>query len=612
MNDAESIGESLVARMRAPIKMLARRKTGNPSANDGKGSVSPNNVTLLAGLVVICLALTGCGDQAAKDKGKNGGPETADTALGTGETEKATVVVPKVPYSPMPNAKSIDDFVFGRLKQLDIRPALACSDGVFCHRLYIDLLGTVPTADEAAAFLADRKSDKRSRLIDRLLKREEYADYWAMKWGDLLRIKAEFPINLWPNAAQAYTRWVRSSIVENKPYDKFAREMLTSSGSNFRVGQVNFYRAMQNRTSEGIAHTVALTLMGTRAEKWPAEKLASFSACFAEVGYKPTREWKEQIVYWDPEKPKKEAKAAMAARTDALAEFKPVPTLDNAVLPDGSKLQMKANLDPREAFANWLLTPGNRWFSRCIVNRVWAWLMGRGIVHEFDDIRPDNPPSNPGLLAYLERELATHGYDLQHLYRLILNSRAYQLSAQGTAATPVALANFASYPMRRLEAEVLIDSINKLTGTYDLYTSAIPEPFTYIPKDIPAVALADGSITSSFLALFGRSARATGQAEERNSKILAGQWLHLLNSTHIHEKIERGAGLRSIRDSKQSDRKTLERLYLTVLSRLPTPEEAQIALAYSVSGSNSVEASRQRWTDLTWALINSHEFLFRH
>ena len=512
----------------------------------------------------------------------------------------------------MPNAKSIDDFVFGRLKQLDISPAPTCSDEVFVRRVFIDLLGTVPTADEAAAFFKDRKTDRRKRLIDRLLQREEYADYWATQWSDLLRIKAEFPINLWPNAAQAYHRWVREAIVQNKPYDQMAREMLTASGSNFRVGQVNFYRAMQNRTPEGIARTVALTFMGTRTEKWSAEKLAAFSGCFAEVGYKPTREWKEQIVFWDPEKPAKDAKAKMAARTNHTEKYVPVRTVQDARLPDGTKFIRQPGSDPREAFANWLIQPGNQWFSGCIANRVWAWLMGRGVVHPFDDIRIDNPASNPGLLAFLQNELVKNKYDLRHLYRIILNSRAYQLSSKGSSDNPLAVANFACYPLRRLEAEVLIDSINKITGTYDLYTSAIPEPFTYIPKDIPAVAIADGSITSPFLAMFGRSPRASGLADERTSKILAGQWLHLLNSTHIHRKIETGAGLKSIRDSGKDNRKTLDRLYLTILSRRPTPDEAKIAMAYDVFSQSTQGANREVWIDRAWALINSDEFLFRH
>ncbi len=201
----------------------------------------------------------------------------------------------------LPQGK-IDKLVFASLRRLNIRPANLCSDAVFVRRVYLDVIGTLPTADEARQFLADRNPQKRPALVDRLLERKEFADYWAMKWSDLLRIKAEFPINLWPNAAQAYHRWIRTSIQENKPYDRFVRELLTESGSNFRVPPVNFYRALQSREPQAIAQAVALTLMGTRAEKWPKERLAGMAAFFSQIGYKSTAEWKEEIVFFDPGK----------------------------------------------------------------------------------------------------------------------------------------------------------------------------------------------------------------------------------------------------------------------------------------------------------------------
>ncbi len=222
----------------------------------------------------------------------------------------------------------------------------------------------------------------------------------------------------------------------------------------------------------------------------------------------------------------------------------PVSSRRTAVFPDGTTVTLSPDQDPREVFADWLVTPKNPWFARSIVNRVWSWLLGRGIIHEPDDIRDDNPPSNPELLAYLEKELVAGGYDLKHLYRLIFTSSTYQFSSMPRFHDPRAEANFASYPVRRLDAEVLIDAINKITGTTDLYTSPIPEPFTYIPPDKPAIAIADGSITSPFLTLFGRSARATGMVNERNNKPVAAQWLHMLNSSHIQRKLEQGPKLR--------------------------------------------------------------------
>lgn len=530
---------------------------------------------------------------------------------------------PNVYESPVPPkpAGELDRIVFAKLKSLGIEPVL-CSDAVFVRRAYLDVIGTLPTAEEAKAFIDDPDTEnKRTALIDRLMKRDEFADYWSMKWGDVLRIKAEFPVNLWPNAAQAYHRWVRASIVANKPYDEFARELLTSSGSNFRVGPVNFYRAIQSKTPESIATAAALTFMGSRTDSWPEDRLAGTAVFFSQVGYKPTAEWKEENVFWDPYNTSKvpgntapgQAKISTSgpAATEESEET-PASTTNggplNAVFPDGTKIQLPPNRDPREVFADWLITPDNPWFTRSIVNRVWAWIIGRGIIHEPDDIRDDNPPSNPELLAYLEKEMIDSGYDMNHLYRLILTSTTYQLSSMPRHNTPQAEANFASYTLRRLDAEVLIDAINKITGDSDLYTSPIPEPFTYIPKDMPAIAIADGSITSPFLALFGRSARATGMSNERNNKPVSAQWLHMLNSSHIQRKIEQGPKLRELLASGGTPAEIVEKLYLTILSRRPTAEEVKTALGYQGAGANR----RYIAMDVTWALLNSTEFLYRH
>ncbi len=575
---------------------------------------------------------------------------------------------PNVFESPLPPtpANQIDEIVFAKLSSLGIQPTL-CSDAVFVRRAYLDVIGTLPTAQEAREFIHDPDTkNKRRRLIDRLMERDEFADYWSMKWGDVLRIKAEFPVNLWPNAAQAYHRWVRASIVANKPYDKFVREMLTSSGSNFRVGPVNFYRAVQNRTPEGIAGAVALTFMGSRAESWPKDRLAGTAVFFSQIGYKPTNEWKEENVIWDPlhssdvpgnaapgqaaidtsgKLPPDESKKAPddASKKPPAGQKQGPAVLPasgplTAVFPDGTKVKLSPDRDPREVFADWLIQPKNPWFTRGIVNRVWAWLLGRGIIHEPDDLRPDNPPSNPALLAYLEKELVASRYDLKRLHRLILNSSTYQFSSMPRFKGPEAEANFAFYPLRRLDAEVLIDAINKVTGTFDLYTSPIPEPFTYIPRDVPAIGIADGSITSPFLALFGRSARATGMENERNNRPVPAQWLHMLNSSQIQNKIAQGPKLKEIFDSKRKPEEIAEELYLTILSRQPTADEVKSLEEYGMvvpvkpakpaKGGKAGKAAkpvtpaqpvktvvvkrRDDWVDITWALINSSEFLYRH
>ncbi len=544
-------------------------------------------------LIIVCIAIMAIAAAASANESAHGPRDFFQTK---------SAVTPQTP---------LDKLVAADLRRLNIKPAI-CSDAVFVRRIYLDVIGTLPTAAEAREFIGDSDVMKRRKLIDRLLEREEYADYWAMKWGDILRIKAEFPVNLWPNAAQAYHRWVRASLAENKPYDQFARELLTSSGSNFRVGPVNFYRAVPNRTPEGIASTVALTLMGCRVDSWPKERLAGLTPFFTQIGYKPTREWKEETVFWDPWSSDvlSTNEAGVNGTTPLASAANKTPAF--ATFPDGKKIKLPPDRDPREIFADWLIRPGNPWFTRNIVNRMWSWLLGRGIIHEPDDIREDNPPVNPALLALLEKEMVKGHYDSKHLLRLILNSATYQSSSVPVGDPADSEKHFASYSLRRLDAEVLIDAINNVTGSSDLYTSAIPEPFTYIPADLPAIAIADGSITSPFLTLFGRSARATGMENERVNKVLPGQWLHLLNSSHIQRKIEQGPKIKALLESGRKTPEIFEELCLTILSRYPTTNELVLAQEYGKPTKPGRPKAREEWLDITWALINSTEFIHRH
>ena len=504
---------------------------------------------------------------------------------------RATLPTPyEINPAPVP-ATRIDELVFSKLRKSNIPPANVCSDAVFVRRVYLDVIGTLPTALEAEGFIFDRNPDKRSALIDRLLGRDEFADYWAMKWGDVLRIKAEFPINLWPNAAQSYHHWVRNALRENKPCDAFARELLTASGSNFEAPPVNFYRAMQDRTPSGIARIVALTFLGERAENWPSNALANLAVFFANVGCKSTSEWKEEIIFFNP------------ASTNAGA-LNGSPR--DAVLPDGTTVTLSPDRDPRAVFADWLVK--NPQFARNLVNRAWSWLLGRGIVHEPDDFRADNPPSNPELLAFLENDFVASGYDFKHLCRLILNSRTYQLSAIPQSNSPEAAANFASYPVRRLDAEVLIDALDQITGASEKYSSAIPEHYTFIPDNLRSLALPDGSITSSFLEMFGRPSRDTGLESERNNRITAAQKLCLLNSSLMQRKIESSRMIELQTSPNRAPADIVTGMYLGILSRFPTAAESRTAQDYFQSGIGR----RQAAVDLAWALMNSAEFLYRH
>jgi len=512
------------------------RRDAKTNRRDACATRSPQNRVTIISTLLFCLALT---------------------ASAGGESSPPKAHLPVEPYeaaafsaAPTP----LDTIVFKQLRQLGIRPANPCSDAVFIRRVYLDAIGTLPTADEVTAFLQDNMPNKRSLLIDKLLDRQEFADYWAMK--------SEFPINLWPNAVQTFHHWIRSCVRLNVPYDNFVRAMLTANGSNYSEPEVNFYRAVQSKEPSSLAQAVALTFMGVRTEKWPKERLNGMAAFFRQVGYKATGEWKEEIVFNDP------AKSGTG-------------TAVSAVFPDGTTARLSPDLDPREAFVNWLITPQNPWFTRNIANRVWSWLLGRGIINEPDDIRPDNPPSNPELLAYLASELIRSRYDLKQLFRLILNSNTYQLSSIPAGNDPRAAANFASYPVRRLDAEVLIDALNQITGATDDYTSQIPAPYTFIPEDLRAISLADASVTSPFLEMFGRSPRNTGLESERNNRSSATQELHMLNSRHIQGKLEQSAQLRQVIQQGGRPRDVLDKIYLTILSRYPTAGELKIIAGYA-------------------------------
>lgn len=485
----------------------------------------------------------------------------------------------------------IDQIVFRKLEALNIAPARLCSDAVFVRRVYLDLTGTLPTAFEAERFILDHNPGKRMALIEQLLARDEFADYLALKWGDLLRIKAEFPINLWPNAAQAYHRWVRQALRDNKPMDQFARELLTARGSNFDAPPVNFYRAMQNRTPTGIAQAVALTFLGERADQWPSNRLQNLATFFANIGYKSTGEWKEEIVFFN----------TGSTNTGALNG-----SPREAVFPDGSPVTLAPDKDPREVFAEWLVCQPA--FSRNIANRAWSWLLGRGIINEPDDIRPDNPPSNPELVAFLAKAFISSRYDFKALYRMILDSETYQLAAISHNNSAEVAANFAAYPLRRVEAEVLIDMVDQITGSNEHYSSAIPEPYTFIPDTLRSVALPDGSITSSFLEMFGRPPRDTGLESERNNRISASQKLFLLNSSQLQRKIEASRMVAFQSSTNRAPAEMVRGMYLGILSRFPTGAELETAQGYIKSGIGK----RQAAIDLAWALMNSAEFLYRH
>ena len=288
-----------------------------------------------------------------------------------------------------------------------------------------------------------------------------------------------------------------------------------------------------------------------------------------------TGEWKEEIVFHD---------VAKAAHLPGSAK-----------LPDGSRVEIGRDDDPRVPFANWLVRAKNPWFARAIANRLWSWLMGVGVVQEPDDLRPDNPPSNPELLACLDELVVASRFQLKQVMRAILLSEAYQSSSKPSGAASASRDAFACYRVRRLEAELLIDAIDQIAGTGEAYSSQTPEPFTFIPESQRSTNLPDGSITSPFLETFGRPPRDSGYESERNNDPSAAQRLHLLNSSHILNKISKGSKLTAMFKGSGSPEELCERLFLTILSRKPTDRERKIALGHWTNASSRASTSSARW-----------------
>ncbi|MDR3234052.1 MAG: DUF1549 and DUF1553 domain-containing protein [Planctomycetaceae bacterium] len=490
--------------------------------------------------------------------------------------------------APFKAVNKIDVLLQSSLSKQGVQPAPLCSDAVFLRRAYLAVIGTLPTTEEAEKFLNDKSVTKRAILIDRLLERSEYAGYWALKWADLLRCKAEFPINLWPNGAAVYYRWIHDSIRENKPYDRFARELLLSKGSNFRNGESNFYRAAANRDAESLAEAAVLTFLGVQTGPWSSEKQKQAAVFFSRVGYKGTAQWKEEIVF---------------------RIRKPLESAD-VVFPDGTHGQVKAEQDPRQVFADWLVSPKNKQFNENIANRIWYWLFGSGLVDPPDNFSDENPPVHPAVLSYLAEELVREKYDMKHLVRLILHSAAFQQSSfpvkRGSSQQRQEL--FASYPVRRLDAEVLQDALSQIFGVSAKYTSEVPEPFASLPNHYRTIMIPDTSLTSSFLETFGRATRDAGLVSDRNNGITESQMLFLMNSAEINQWaadfIARGRN-RGNKGGKQNvPRETADKMWLQILSRYPAIEELKTAAEALRSGTPAA--------DIVWALINSTEFLCQH
>ena len=513
-----------------------------------------------------------------------------------GQADVASVTLPYsaiANYPTLPANNFIDEKLIAKWRDLGLTPSPLASDAEFLRRLYLDAIGTLPTADEVTKFLADRSADKRAKAIDRVLDRPEFVDWWALKWGDLLRIDRTA---LQEKGMWSFHNWVRAQLRDGKPLDEFVRDVVTAEGSTFTEGPANFYKT--GRNAEDWSETATQVFLGVRIqcakchthpfEKWTQADYYGMVAFFSRVGTKTSQEFglfgRETVLYLRPDG------EARHPRTGKVQKPKPF---------DGAETEDE--FDRRKKLADWLTAPDNRLFARNLVNRFWGYAMGRGLVEPLDDMRSTNPASNPELLDALAADFVKAKFDLKHLLRTIFASRAYQLSSAVTDGNKADGANthFARYTVKRLTAEQLADAIDAATGTREKYAG--------VPLGTRAIQLPDTQYRSYLMDTFGRPARQVTCECERTTRPNIAQALHLLNGDFLNKKIADKAG----RVEKLAAKKPAEaigELYLVTLGRPPSEDE----LAKAGGWVKSAPSVREGLQDLLWVLVNSKEFLFVH
>ncbi|MHB1556177.1 MAG: DUF1549 domain-containing protein [Isosphaeraceae bacterium] len=505
--------------------------------------------------------------------------------------------VPASRYVALPRSNFIDGHVWTKLRKLGLLPSEPAGDATFLRRAHLDVIGRLPTPEETRRFLADPSPDKRARLVDRLLDRPEYADHWANKWMDLLRPN---PYRVGIKAVLNLDGWIRDAFRRNIPYDRFVREIVTASGSTFEQSPATIFR--DRREPEEIAPMISQLFLGIRLEcakchhhpfeSWDQSQFYEFSAFFARIGRKgtglsPPISGSEEIIF--------AGKSGAVKHPLTGAVLAPRALFGSAPVPDD------ADADPREALANWMTSPENPYFAQVIVNRVWAEIMGRGIVDPVDDLRATNPPSNGPLLDALADDFRRHGYDLKHLIRTILSSSVYALASEPNERNVADTRNFSRHYRQRLRAEVLLDAISDVTG--------VPDRFSAAPPGSRAAEIWTHRVPSLFLDTFGRPDPNQDPPCERTADTTVVQALHLMNAPELHNKVtsddSRAAKLAK---SSRSPRAIVEELYLLTYSRFPTEEEMAVGISlFEAPGADR----RAAVEDLLWALINSAEFLFK-
>ena len=529
--------------------------------------------------------------------------EAAIMARYMGEIDVCNVAVPRpdqIPseyFTKLPRQNFIDGHVWNKLERLQLKPSASADDATFLRRVYIDVIGRVPTLKETEQFLAEQTPEKRSLLIDDLLSRPEYAEHWANKWADLLRPN---PYRVGIKATLNYDAWIRDAFRKNIPHDQFVRELITAQGSTFRNGAVTLYR--DRRSPDELTTITSQLFLGIRLdcakchhhpfEVWGQDDFYSFAAYFAKVGRKgrgvsPPISGSEEFVFVST---KGDVKHPLTAEV-----MEPKPLF-------GTASEIGEGADPRKALAAWMTSPENNFFAKVQVNRVWADLMGRGIVEPVDDLRATNPPTNGPLLEELAQDFIDSGFDNKHLIRRIANSYVYGLGSLPNETNAIDTTNYSRHYRQRLRAEVLLDSIVQITGQ--------PESFAALPAGSSAKEIWTHRVGSLFLDAFGRPDPNQDPPCERTSNTSIVQTLHLMNSEKLFDKVTSNESLAAkLATSDKPFEEIIQELYLLCYSRRPNSEELEFAVKYM---KNPEIERRQAVEDLLWALLNTPEFVFKN
>jgi hypothetical protein len=523
-------------------------------------------------------------------------------------TFRATIPLGAPVENLPPPRNFIDEQVFRKLKMIGMPPSEPSDDATFLRRVSIDIAGRLPTPEEAQRFVADKDPAKRDKVIDTLLDSPDYADYFANKWGALLRNKRNDGNQT--HGTYSFHAWIRDSLLVNKPFDQFVREILAAAGDIGQNPPVAWYRQVNNPTSQ--MEDTAQLLLGQRLqcaqchhhpyEKWSQHDYYSFSAFFSRVGRKAGSQPGEEVIFHKRGIAEATNKKTKQAEKPAGLGSAPV-----ALTPED---------DPRQALVDWMTSKDNRYFAKSLVNRYWKHFFNRGLVEPEDDMRETNPPTNPELLDALAAHFMKSGYDLKDLVRTITQSRTYQLSALPNHYNGIDKQNYSRYYPRRLSAEVLFDAVNQVTKSEAKWDG--------LPVGTRAVCLPDNSFNASayFLQVFGRPESASACECERSQDASLAQSLHLLNSKDIQAKIadDKGRAAMLAAEKNRSDEEKIREVYRWSYARDAKPEEMQIAQAHLEKGANktsdekgnAVNGKRLAYEDIVWALINTKEFLFNH